>query len=189
MSKDYFDSYFNEAQKVSATLQMHSQLLSDIGSALCSAIQKGHTVYWMGNGGSASDAQHLAAELVGRFERNRAPIASVALTTDSSILTAVGNDFGFDKIFVRQIEALGRPGDVCVGITTSGKSQNVIVALEKAKSMGLTTVALIGSYTGLIWPVADFVISVPSLKTCHIQESHITIGQALCGFIENEVYG
>ena len=189
MSKDYFDSYFKEAQKVAATLQMHSQSLSDIGSALCSAIQKGHTVYWMGNGGSASDAQHLAAELVGRFERNRAPIASVALTTDSSILTAVGNDFGFDKIFVRQIEALGRPGDICVGITTSGKSQNVIIALEKAKSMGLTTVAFVGSYIELIRPVADFVISVPSLKTCHIQESHITIGQALCGFIENTVYG
>lgn len=189
MSKDYFDSYFNEAQKVAATLQMHSQLLAEIGSALCSAIQKGHTVYWMGNGGSASDAQHLAAELVGRFELNRAPIASVALTTDSSILTAVGNDFGFDKIFVRQIEALGRPGDVCVGITTSGKSQNVIIALEKAKSMGLTTVALVGSYIELIRPVADFVISVPSLKTCHIQESHITIGQALCGFIETTVYG
>ena len=189
MSKDYFDSYFNDAQKVAATLQMHSRLLSDIGSTVCSAIQKGHTVYWMGNGGSASDAQHLAAELVGRFERNRAPIASVALTTDSSILTAVGNDFGFEKIFIRQIEALGRPGDICVGITTSGKSQNVIIALEKAKSMGLTTVAFVGSYVELISPVADFVISVPSLKTCHIQESHITIGQALCGFIETTVYG
>lgn len=189
MSKDYFDSYFNEAQKVASTLQLQSTLLSDIGSTLSLAIQKGHTVYWMGNGGSASDAQHLAAELVGRFERNRAPIASVALTTDSSILTAVGNDFGFDKIFIRQIEALGRPGDVCVGITTSGRSQNVIIALEKAKSMGLITVALVGSYIELISPVADFVITVPSLKTCHIQESHITIGQALCGFIETTVYG
>ena len=189
MSKDYFDSYFNESQKVAATLQIHSPLLSDVGSALCSAIQKGHTVFWMGNGGSASDAQHLAAELVGRFERNRAPIASIALTTDSSILTSVGNDFGFDKIFVRQIQALGRPGDVSVGITTSGKSQNVISALEVAKSMGLTTVALVGSYIELVRPAADFVISVPSLQTCHIQESHITIGQALCGFIEATVYG
>ena len=189
MSKEYFNSYFHEAQKVFSNLSVLSPILSEVSSVLCLAIQNGHTIYWMGNGGSASDSQHLAAELVGRFERNRAPIASVALTTDSSILTSVGNDFGFDQIFVRQIEALGKPGDVCIGITTSGKSKNVLLALERAKAQGLTTVALVGSYFELVDPISEFVISVPSSRTCHIQESHIAIGQALCGLVESTVRG
>lgn len=187
MSKKYFEEYFSEAESLFSKLSDLSESLDDIGSQLCTAVRNGATIFWMGNGGSASDAQHLAAELVGRFEINRAPIASIALTTDTSILTAIGNDFGFEEIFVRQIAALGKIGDVCVGITTSGKSQNVINALEAAKSMGLFTIALTGPFIDLLSPIADRIISVPSNRTCHIQEAHIAIGQALCGLVESSV--
>lgn len=188
MSKEYFNSYFAEGLEVFSNLSNLSNLLSEVSTVICSVLQNGHTIYWLGNGGSASDAQHLAAELVGRFEKNRSPIASVALTTDSSILTAIGNDFGFEQIFVRQIGALGKQGDVCVGITTSGKSENVILALKQAKSQGLITVALTGQFIEKISEVADYVISAPSSRTCHIQEAHIAIGQALCGLIEKTLY-
>lgn len=187
MSTEYFEEYFIEAEKLFSDLKSLSGVLDDVCSQLIAAIRDGATIFWMGNGGSASDAQHLAAELVGRFEINRAPIASIALTTDSSILTAIGNDFGFEEIFVRQIAALGRMGDVCIGITTSGRSKNVINALQEAKRMGLVTIALTGSYTESVSPFTDKVISVPSTRTCHIQEAHIAIGQALCGLIESSV--
>jgi len=184
MSAHFFDEYFREAQEVFTSLPSLSSILNDVSDLFYSAIQSEKKIFWMGNGGSASDAQHLAAELVGRFELNRAPIASIALNTDTSIITAIANDFGYDEIFSRQILALGSEGDVCVGISTSGKSKNVIKGLQVAQSIGIRTVSLVGENTEFLLDYSDFVISVPSNRTCHIQESHIAIGQALCGHLE-----
>jgi D-sedoheptulose 7-phosphate isomerase len=142
---------------------------------------------FFGNGGSAADAQHLATELTVRYKKDRAAIAAVALTTDSSALTAAGNDLGFDKIFARQIEALGRKGDVAVAISTSGKSANVIAGLRQARVMGLITAALGGSDGGDMRAHADHALLVPSTTTARIQEMHILLGQMLCGALEIEL--
>ena len=144
------------------------------------AIRDGHKLLFFGNGGSAADAQHLATELTVRFERERAPIAALALTTDSSALTAIGNDLGFDSLFARQIEALGKPGDVAIGITTSGRSRNVIRGLEAARAGGLVAAALAGRDGGDLPGIADPLVIVPSNVTSRIQEMHITLGHALC---------
>jgi D-sedoheptulose 7-phosphate isomerase len=140
-----------------------------------------------GNGGSAADAQHLATELTVRYKSDRAAIAAVALTTDTSALTAAGNDLGFDRVFARQIEALGRPDDVAIAISTSGKSPNVIAALRQAKAMKLVTAALGGKGGGDLAGLADHLLVVPSDTTARIQEMHITLGQMLCGALEIEL--
>ncbi len=144
------------------------------------AVRGGHKLLFFGNGGSAADAQHLATELTVRFERDRAPIAALALTTDSSALTAIGNDLGFDSLFARQIEALGNPGDVAIGITTSGRSRNVIRGLEAARAGGLVAAAFAGRDGGDLPGIADPLVIVPSNVTSRIQEMHITLGHALC---------
>src|SRR5215470_11247895 len=140
-----------------------------------------------GNGGSTADAQHLATELTIRYKRNRSAIAAIALTTDTSALTAAGNDLGFEQIFARQIEALGKPGDVALAISTSGKSPNVIAALKLARTMRLVTIALSGGNGGEMAPLADHLLLVPSASTARIQEMHITLGQMLCGALETEL--
>ena len=151
------------------------------------AVHGGGKLMFFGNGGSAGDAQHLATELTIRYKKDRAAIAALALTTDTSTLTAAGNDLGFDQIFARQIEALGRPGDVAIGISTSGKSPNVIAALRQARSMGLVTVALGGKDGGDMVALADHALIVPSDTTARIQEMHIMLGQMLCGALEIEL--
>jgi D-sedoheptulose 7-phosphate isomerase len=151
------------------------------------AVRDGHKILFFGNGGSAADAQHLAAELVVRYKRDRAPIAAIALTTDSSILTAAGNDLGFDQLFARQVRALGRSGDIALGISTSGRSPNVLNALKVAREMGLTAAAFSGGDGGALSGLADPLLLVPSKVTARIQEMHITIGQMLCGAIESEL--
>jgi D-sedoheptulose 7-phosphate isomerase len=140
-----------------------------------------------GNGGSAADAQHLAAELTIRYKQNRAALPALALSTDTSALTAAGNDLGFEHIFARQIEALGKAGDVAIGISTSGKSPNVIAALKQAKAMRLVTIAFTGQRGGDLVGLADHVLVVPSDTVARIQEMHIAIGQMLCGAIEIEL--
>ena len=140
-----------------------------------------------GNGGSALDAQHFAAELVGRFSRERRALAAIALTTDTSIITSVANDYSYDKVFTRQIEALGRRGDVAWGISTSGTSRNVLEALRFAKSRGLSTVALTGRDGGTIGPAADLHLNVPHQVTARIQEVHRTLIHAVCELVEREV--
>jgi D-sedoheptulose 7-phosphate isomerase len=140
-----------------------------------------------GNGGSALDAQHFAAELVGRFSRERRALAAIALTTDTSIITSVANDYSYDKVFTRQIEALGRRGDVAWGISTSGTSRNVLDALRFAKSRGLSTIALTGRDGGTIGPVADLHLNVPHQVTARIQEVHRTLIHAVCELVEREV--
>jgi D-sedoheptulose 7-phosphate isomerase len=142
---------------------------------------------FFGNGGSAADAQHLATELTIRYKANRAALAAIALTTDTSALTAAGNDFGFERIFARQIEALGKPGDVAIAISTSGKSPNVTAALQQAKTMRIVTAALTGKGGGDLPGLAEHVLLVPSSTTARIQEMHIMLGQMLCGAIEIEL--
>ena len=147
-------------------------------------LQAGGKVLLMGNGGSAADAQHIAAELVGRFERERRGLPALALTTDTSILTAIGNDFHFDQVFSRQIEALARPGDLVIGLSTSGNSPNVLEAVRVAKERGIKTIALAGKDGGKLSRQADIAIVVPSQNTARIQEVHITVGHIICAAVD-----
>jgi D-sedoheptulose 7-phosphate isomerase len=155
--------------------------------ACVTSVRNGGKLMLFGNGGSAADSQHLATELTIRYKRDRAAIAAIALTTDTSALTAGGNDLGFDQIFARQIEALGRRGDVALAISTSGKSPNILAALKRAKAMGIVTAALSGKGGGDLAGLADHLLVVPSDTTARIQEMHITLGQMLCGALEIEL--
>lgn len=141
-----------------------------------------------GNGGSAADAQHIAGEFVSKFYFDRPAIASISLSTDTSILTAIGNDYGFDRLFSRQIEALGRNGDVFIGITTSGNSENIIKALVKSRELGIKTIVLTGKTGGKALDICDICIKVPSDETPRIQESHILIGHIICCIVENALH-
>jgi phosphoheptose isomerase len=156
-------------------------------AAVTTALRQGGTVLVFGNGGSAADAQHLAAELVGRFQRERRGYAAVALTADPSVLTSIANDYGYDRVFARQIEALGRPGDVAIAITTSGRSPNVVRALEAARARSLTTVALTGRDGGEAGRVADVHVNVPSDSTPRVQELHRTLLHVVCDLVENDL--
>ncbi len=156
----------------------------------CVAVyRRGKKTMLAGNGGSAADAQHIAAELVGRYGFDRPSIPSLALTTDSSNLTAIGNDYGYDKVFSRQLEGMAQEGDLFIGISTSGNSQNILNAFESAKDRGVITVALVGRDGGKMAQMADFAIIIPSNATPRIQESHILIGHILCDIIEKELFG
>jgi D-sedoheptulose 7-phosphate isomerase len=156
-------------------------------SVCAESLRLGGKLLFFGNGGSAADAQHLATELAVRYKTDRAPIAAIALTTDSSALTAIGNDFGFERLFARQIEALGQPGDVAIGISTSGKSPNVLAALDTARERGLIAAGLTGGTGGDMVGRANPLLIVPSRTTARIQEMHITLGQMLCGALEIEL--
>ena len=155
--------------------------------ALRTALGGGRTVLVCGNGGSAADAQHFAAELVGRFALERRAWPALALTTDTSALTAIGNDHGFDRVFARQVEAHGRPGDVLVGISTSGGSPNVLAAVETARSRGLVTIGLTGRDGGALGRAVDVHLNVPSPSTARTQEVHITLLHVLCELVEQEL--
>ena len=144
------------------------------------ALKSGNKVLFCGNGGSAADAQHLAAELIGRFQKERRSLASVALTTDTSILTAVANDYGYDEVFARQVEGLGRSGDVLIGISTSGNSANVVKAALKARDTGMHTIAFTGEGGGKLKDICDITFAVPSKVTARIQEMHIMVGHIIC---------
>ncbi len=155
-----------------------------VARRMAETLQRGGKLLFFGNGGSAADAQHLAAEFVNRFLHNRGALAAVALTTDSSALTSIGNDLGFDQVFARQLEALARPGDVVVAISTSGNSPNVLRGVEAARRLGCTSVGLTGGSGGLLATIADEAFVVPSTETPRIQETHITAGHALCAVVE-----
>jgi D-sedoheptulose 7-phosphate isomerase len=158
-----------------------------VGSEFTRVLQQGSKIFFFGNGGSAADAQHLAAELMGRFERERHALPAIALTVNTSNLTAIGNDYGFDEVFSRQLEGLGARGDVAVGISTSGKSPNVLKALRSSRKMGLVTVAMTGQSCGEMAHVAEYCICVPSTRTARVQEAHILIGHILCEFVEKSL--
>jgi D-sedoheptulose 7-phosphate isomerase len=148
------------------------------------AILLGHCVYWYGNGGSAADAQHMSAELVSRFRKERKAIASVALTTDTSVLTAIGNDYSFEHIFQRQVEALVKAGDICIGLSTSGNSKNIYNAHQQAKSQGAMTVSMLGNKGGCIKNVSDKAIIIPSNDTPRVQEAHALFAHIICELVE-----
>lgn len=158
--------------------------ISTVGQRLRDCLKQGGKILLMGNGGSAADSQHIAAEIVGRFKKERPGLPAIALTTDTSIITSVGNDYGYDFIFARQIEALCRPEDVVIGISTSGNSKNVVRAVQTAKAMGATTIGLTGGTGGILETLCDFSIIVPSAETARIQEAHIFIGHSLCSLLE-----
>lgn len=152
-----------------------------------SAIQAGGKVIFCGNGGSAADAQHLAAELMGRFLFDRAPMAAVSLTVDTSALTAIGNDYGYADVFSRQLRGIGKKGDVIVGMSTSGNSENVVKAFEVARELGITTVGLTGTGGGKMAALSDILLAVPNSRTNHIQEAHIAIGHMICAMVEDNL--
>ena len=188
MSKDlenFFNRQFDEHNRVASNCQkkLQSSFLNIIKICLKS-LKREKKILFFGNGGSAADAQHLATELTVRFSKDRRAIPAISLVTDTSALTAIGNDFGFDFVFSRQIEALGDRDDVAIGITTSGKSKNVLNAFKTAKKKGLKCVAFTGNYTRLVSGFCDEIISVPALNTSRIQEMHILIGQMLCNALE-----
>ena len=147
-------------------------------------LQNGGTIFWCGNGGSASDSQHLAAELIGRYDKNRKPIRSVSLSSDTAVLTCISNDFGYDKVFSRQLEGLGKKGDILIAISTSGKSQNILSVIKQAKSMQINTIGFLGKGGGDAKSLCDNTIIVPSQTTARIQEIHILFGHILCDIIE-----
>ena len=176
------------------SIEVHERLLSvclsqitAAAEALISAYCRGHKALFFGNGGSAADAQHLAAEFVGRYLRERKPLPALALNANSSAVTAIGNDYGFDQVFARQIQALAQPGDVAVGISTSGNSLNVLEGILCAHKLGLSTVALTGATGGRLRDCADILIAVPSDETPRIQECHILIGHALSDAVEQAI--
>jgi D-sedoheptulose 7-phosphate isomerase len=162
--------------------------VSSVSQILVSALQAGNKVLLFGNGGSAADAQHIAAELVGRFAFDRPPLPALALSVNSSCVTAIGNDYGFDLVFSRQLEALARTGDVAIGISTSGNSPNVLNAISTAKKLGLHTVALTGKSGGKLLKSADHCICAPSNETPRIQECHILIGHIISELVEREIF-
>lgn len=159
-------------------------VLTTAAEALVTAYRTRHKALFFGNGGSAADAQHLAAEFVGRYLRQRGPLPALALNTNSSAVTAIGNDYGYDEVFARQLEALAAPGDVAVGLSTSGNSPSVIQAIVRARRLGLFTIALTGSSGGRLRGIVDVLIAVPSEETPRIQECHILAGHALCDAVE-----
>ena len=179
-SQAVIDSAARDADTVAAIV--------GIADRIARALRDGGKVMLAGNGGSAADAQHIAAELIGRFVMDRAPLPAIALTTDTSVLTAIGNDYGFQDVFERQVRGLGRKGDVFIGITTSGRSPNVIAALKAARAMGLVTVGFTGSKGADLRALCDVTLVAPSDETALIQQVHITAGHAICGLIERELF-
>lgn len=183
--EDLFESTFDEhAAVMQATREALQAPFADLCRCCIAALEAGNKLMFFGNGGSASDAQHLAAELVVRFKIDRAPLAALALTTDSSVLTAGANDFGYDTVFECQVRGLGRPGDVAIGLSTSGNSVNVIRALEAARAGGMTAAAFCGGNGGKLAGIAEPLLIVPSPVTARIQEMHITLGHMLCDVLE-----
>ena len=179
-----FERAISDHIEVVQTILSQQEILKCIAEQMTRAVFAGNKVLWCGNGGSAADSQHMAAELMGRFRRERRGLASIALTTDTSILTAIGNDYGYERVFARQVEALCVKGDVVVGISTSGNSKNVCAALETAQQLGAFTVALTGAGGGAMASIADITLRIQSKETARIQEGHILCGHMLCDWVE-----
>lgn len=188
---DYLDAKIADAQGVLARMQADAALKAATvaaAQACIECVRGGGKVLLAGNGGSAADAQHIAGEFVSRFEFDRPGLAAVALTTDTSILTAIGNDYGYEKLFARQVQALGRAGDVFIGYSTSGKSPNILRAFETARAMGLVCVGFTGNRGGPMRELCDHLLEVPASETPRIQEGHLVLGHALCGMVEQAMF-
>jgi len=179
-----------ESVAVKQAVLEHAELMRAIaatGERIAQALRRGHKVFFFGNGGSAADAQHLAAELVGRFQGEREALPGIALTANTSTMTAISNDYSYEVVFARQLQALGSFGDVAVGISTSGKSPNVLAALRAARGKGMVTVGMTGSRGGALGDLADYCLQVPSDQVPRIQEAHILIGHILCALVEKSL--
>lgn len=188
-SSDKIRAILRESAAVKSVLAAGPQvaMTARVAAIMVAALRRGGRIFFFGNGGSAGDSQHLAGELLGRFLLERRAMAGLALTTDSSVLTSVANDYHYAEVFARQIEGLGRRGDVAIGLTTSGNSPNVLAAFRRAKALGMTTVAMTGGRGGRAARAAEYAIVVPSTSTPRIQEAHITLGHALCELVETAV--
>ena len=186
--KEIIDQAFSEhieaLKKTHITITQNIEIAADL---IAKSLTSGGTIFWCGNGGSAADSQHIAAEFVGRFKKDRRPLRSIALTTDSSVLTCVANDYSYEEIFSRQLDALGRDGDILVAITTSGKSENIKQALIQAQNMGIKTIGLLGKKGGECKDYSDISLIVPSDITARIQETHILIEHLLCELVEHKL--
>lgn len=187
MKKD-IGRIFRESIRVKEeTFKTNDEKIVQAIESILESFRRNGKILFFGNGGSAADSQHIAAEFIGRFKKERRALPAIALTTDTSILTALGNDYGFDVIFARQIEGLGNRGDVAFGISTSGNSKNVIEGIKQAKKMGLKTISLTGCGGGKVARLTDISIIVPSMETARIQESHICIAHAICELAEERI--
>lgn len=186
--KQYIENQFDELIHSAREVKAQAAAIAEVAELCIDSLRNGGKVIFCGNGGSAAQSQHLAAELVGRYRMERPAMNSLSLTVDTSNLTAIGNDYGYDVIFSRQLEGVGRKGDVLIGLSTSGNSKNVLLAFEKAAQMGIRTVALVGRKGGLMAEAADRALCVPADTSAHIQELHIAIGHLICDLIEKGIY-
>ena len=188
LNTDYIEKIFLESSQLVKNSSYLSADIIECVNIIIKSLKQGKKIVIFGNGGSAADAQHIAAELIGRYGFDRPSLPSLALTTDTSNITAIGNDYGYDRVFSRQLEGMGQDGDIFIGISTSGNSQNIINAFKVAKTKGITTVALTGKDGGEMRRLADISLVVPSDSTPRIQESNILIGHILCDIIEKEIF-
>jgi D-sedoheptulose 7-phosphate isomerase len=189
--KNYIAAQISEAQRVMSAMLEDFALQSRVEAAAqdcIASLKQGGKILLAGNGGSAADAQHIAGEFVSRFAFDRPGLPAIALTTDTSILTAIGNDYGYEKLFTRQIQALGNKGDVFIGYSTSGKSPNILNALQEARAKGLVCIGLMGNRGGPMRDFCDYSLEVPSSDTPKIQEGHLVLGHILCGLVENAMF-
>lgn len=189
--KSYINTQIAEAQHVMAAMLADESLINTLEAAAKACVvsfQSGRRILLAGNGGSAADAQHIAGEFVSRFAFDRPGLPAIALTTDTSILTAIGNDYGYEKLFARQVQAHGCKGDVFIGYSTSGKSPNVLRAFEEARKLGLVCIGLTGNGGGPMRELCDYLLEVPSADTPKIQEGHLVLGHILCGIVENTMF-
>jgi|TARA_B100000768_G_scaffold174092_1_gene184006 D-sedoheptulose 7-phosphate isomerase len=185
--KEKIEDYFDKVSSNFIQLKNQSQKIENAANEVMNSLKKGNKIIFCGNGGSAGDSQHLAAELMGRYKVDRKPLPAIALTVDTSAITAIGNDYGYENVFSRQLKGIGNKGDVLIAISTSGKSKNVIKAIEEAKNMGIYVISLSGSSWSEMQDLSDLNINAQSDETNHIQEMHIAIGQLICGIVESAV--
>jgi D-sedoheptulose 7-phosphate isomerase len=188
MKEEILQAFKDSSEVKARFIRNHADLLIQVVKVLVAAFKGGHKVLLFGNGGSAADAQHLAAEFVNRFLIERPPLPAIALTTDTSILTSISNDYGYADTFAKQVKALGKEGDVAIGISTSGTAANVVKAIKVAKDMGMKTVGLTGGDGGDLAKIVDFALVVDSSATPRIQETHITIGHVLCEMVDRMLF-
>lgn len=189
--KPYIECQIQEALRVMAAMLADTSLAAALEATAVSCVEslgRGGKILLAGNGGSAADAQHIAGEFVSRFAFDRPGLSAIALTTDTSILTAIGNDYGYEKLFARQVQALGQKGDVFIGYSTSGKSPNVLLAFEEARAKGLICIGLTGNRGGPMRELCDYLLEVPSSDTPKIQEGHLVLGHILCGLVESAIF-
>ena len=188
---NYIHQQIAQAQQVMQAMLADTVLQVTLGKAASACIQslnKGGKILLAGNGGSAADAQHIAGEFVSRFAFDRPGLPAIALTTDTSILTAIGNDYGYEKLFARQVQVLGNQGDIFIGYSTSGKSPNILLALQEARAKGLVCIGLTGNRGGPMHDLCDYTLAVPNAVTPKIQEGHLVLGHILCGLVENAIF-